>query len=141
MLKPYNNWGWNQFQYGLFFCSLSCGHAICILFPVSPRRVPCVLCSAYAMRFIRDEPIVGRECAIADVEDLTQYHNATPANPNMTDYEFDEVYHQDPVTGCGQYMLNRNDKYLDKKFGLGLLVCVAPLSATLLALGCQQRNS
>jgi hypothetical protein len=86
------------------------------------------------MRFIRDEPIVDRECAIADVEDLTQYHNATPANPNMTDYEFDEVYHQDPVTGCGQYMLNRNDKYLDKKFGLGLLVYVALLSATLLAL-------
>ncbi len=92
------------------------------------------------MRFIRDEPIVDRECAIADVEDLTQYHNATPANPNMTDYEFDEVYHQDPVTGCGQYMLNRNDKYLDKKFGLGLLVCVAPLSATLLALGFSSRT-
>ncbi|ELR15494.1 SNF2 domain containing protein [Acanthamoeba castellanii str. Neff] len=94
VLKPYNNWGWNQFH-------------------------------AYAMRFIRDEPIVDRECAIADVQDLTQYHNAAPANPNLTDYEFDEVYHQDPVTGCGQYMLNRNDKYLDKKFGLGLLVFTA----------------
>lgn len=78
------------------------------------------------MRFIKDEPIVGRSNPITNARDLSTYqnYNRPYVDPNPQDYEFDEVWHVDPVTNCGQYLLSRNDKYIDKKFGLGLLVYV-----------------
>jgi hypothetical protein len=69
---------------------------------------------------------MGRECPIEDIKDLNnQPYRAVPADPNLSVFEFDEIYHVDPVTGCGQYMLSRAEQHADKKFGLGLLVCVS----------------
>jgi hypothetical protein len=39
-------------------------------------------------------------------------------------YEFEEIYHSDPVTGGGRYMLRHNDRHPETQFGLGLVVYV-----------------
>lgn len=82
---------------------------------------------AYAIRFVQDRPIVRDLDPVDDLQDINRQNTFGYPDTDIEDYDFEESWQLDPTTNAGKYVLNRHNKHIDQKFGLGLILCVLPI--------------